>query len=132
MPLSDRLKVTNLKDLTSVAVTFFMPATIVFVWVSLPLLLIQLNIHLFYLGIVYSVGILSSLLLRAPVKFYLESRRKDIPPMMAMLFSGISLSIFYLSKNIYIILLAFNILSISSLMYRTVKTRKQERNLRNT
>ncbi len=132
MSVSDRMKSVNLKELTSLAVTFFMPAVVVFVWVSLPLLLMQLGINLFYLGVIYSIGILGSLLLRVPIRFYLERGRKDILPMMAMLFAGISLSLFYISINIYMVILAFLLLSIAASMYRTVKTRKQDRNLRNT
>lgn len=132
MSMTSTFRDMKLRDLTSIAVTFFMPASIAFVWVSLPLLLDQLGINLFYLGIIYSTGIFASLLLRVPIRFYLERGRKDILPMLAMLFSGISISIFYLSSNVYDILLAFVLLSIAAAMYRTVKTRKEDRNLRNT
>lgn len=131
MGFSEKLHDISLREISSLAVTFLMPAVIVFVWVSLPLLLIQLKIDLFYLGVIYSMGILSSLLLRVPIKFYIERGRKDILPVMAMLFAGISLSILYISVNVYTVILGFSIMSIAAAMYRTVKVRKQDRNLRN-
>lgn len=131
MAFSDKLKEVNLRKISSLAVTFLMPAVIVFTWVSLPLLLVQLNIDLFYLGVIYSIGILSSILLRVPIKFYVERGREDILPVMAMLFAGISLSILFISVNVYTVILGFSIMSIAASMYRTVKVRKQDRNLRN-
>lgn len=131
MGFSKKLHDINLREISSLAVTFLMPAVIVFVWVSIPLLLIQLNIDFFYLGIIYSIGILSSLLMRVPIRFYVERGRQDILPVMAMLFAGISLSILYISVNVYTVILGFSIMSIAAAMYRTVKVRKQDRNLRN-
>ncbi len=131
MGFSEKLKDISLREISTLAVTFLMPAVIVFVWVSLPLLLLQLKIDLFYLGIIYSIGILSSLLMRVPIKFYVERGRQDILPVMAMLFAGISLSILYISVNVYTVILGFAIMSIAAAMYRTVKVRKQDRNLRN-
>lgn len=131
MAVIERIRSINLRDISSIAVTFFMPAVIVFVWVSLPLLLLKLKVDLFYLGIIYSIGILSSLLIRIPIRFYHERGRKDIIPMLAMLFAGIALSILYISVNVYTVILGFAILSVAAAMYRSVKVRKQDRNLRN-
>ncbi len=125
-------KSLKLTELVSIVITMLMPAIVSFVWVSLPLLLIELNISLVFLGVVYSVGILGALLVRIPLRFYMERGRTDILPILAFLFAGISLAIFYISLNLASVILAFVVLSISHAMYRAVKGRKQERNLRNT
>ena len=125
-------KSLKLTELVSIVIAMLMPAIVTFVWVSLPLLLLELNISLVFLGVVYSVGILGSLLVRIPLRFYMERGRTDILPVLAFLFAGISLAIFYISLNLASVILAFVVLSISHAMYRAVKGRKQERNLRNT
>ena len=132
MSFGEWTKKMKIGELASIAVTFLMPAVIAFVWVSLPLFMIQIKVNLAFLGVVYSIGILSSLLMRIPLRFYLERGRKDILPMMALLFAGISLSLFYVSINLLMVILSFILLSIAGSMYRGTKTRSQERNLRNT
>lgn len=119
-------------QMVDLAVMLLMPAVTVFVWVSLPFFLIQRGIDLAFLGVIYSIGIFSSLLVRLPLRYYMERGRNDILPMMALLFAGISLSFFYISLNLFMTVIAFIILSISGTMFRAVKSRKQERNFRNT
>ncbi len=125
-------KSLKLPELISIVITMLMPAIVTFVWVSLPLLLLELNISLVYLGVIYSIGILMALVVRIPVRFFMERGRADLLPVMAFLFAGISLAIFFVSLNLASIILAFVVLSIAHAMYRAVKGRKQERNLRNT
>lgn len=132
LPLLDGVKNLKLNEVSAVAITFLLPAVITFVWVSLPLFLIEIRVNLLYLGVIYSTGIISSMLVRIPLRFYLERGRKDILPMLSVLIAGISLSVFYISLNLAMVILAFVILSISGAMYRAINPRKQERNLRNT
>jgi hypothetical protein len=132
MSFSAWFKSLKLTELVSIVITMLMPAVVTFVWVSLPLLLLQLRINLVFLGVVYSIGILGGLLIRIPLRFYMERGRTDILPVMAFLFGGISLAMFYISRSLASIILAFLVLSISHAMYRAVNGRKQERNLRNT
>lgn len=130
--LSAFLENSRLGKIVDLAVMLLMPAVTVFVWVSLPLFLLQRQINLAFLGVIYSVGIMGALLIRIPVRYYMERGRNDILPMMALLIAGISLSLFYISFNVSMTILSFLILSISGAMYRGVRSRKQERNLRNT
>lgn len=132
MSFMDWIKTLKLSEAVSIGISFIMPALVAFVWVSMPLLLIDIHVNLLYLGVVYSIGILVALLVRIPLRFYLERGRKDLLPMLALLFAGIALSLFYISLDLPMIILAFAILSISVSMYRSTVSRKQERNLRNT
>ena len=63
-------KSLKLPELISIVITMLMPAIVTFVWVSLPLLLLELNISLVYLGVIYSIGILMALVVRIPVRFF--------------------------------------------------------------
>ncbi len=132
MTFSAWFKSLKLTEVVSLVITMLMPAIVTFVWVSLPLLLLELRISLLFLGVVYSIGILSALLIRLPLRFYMERGRTDLLPVMAFLFAGISLAMFYISRNLGSIILSFMVLSIAHAMYRSVNGRKQERNLRNT
>ena len=132
MSFGNWMKRYRLDEAASIVISFFMPAIIAFVWVSLPLFLIKINVSLIFLGVIYSIGIIGSMLFRIPLRFYNERGRKDILPMLSLLFAGISLSLFYVSFNLSMVMLAFLILSISAAMFRSTKSRKQERNLRNT
>ena len=127
MSFSAWFKSLKLPELISIVITMLMPAIVTFVWVSLPLLLLELNISLVYLGVIYSIGILMALVVRIPVRFFMERGRADLLPVMAFLFAGISLAIFFVSLNLASIILAFVVLSIAHAMYRAVKGRKQER-----
>lgn len=126
------LENSKLGKIVDLAVMLLMPAVTVFVWVSLPLFLLQRQINLAFLGVIYSVGILGALLIRIPMRYYMERGRNDVLPMMALLIAGISLSLFYVSFNMPMVILSFLIISISGAMYRGVRSRKQERNIRNT
>ena len=122
----------KLDEASSLAISFLMPAVTTFVWVSLPLFLLEIHVNLLFLGVIYSLGIVSSMLIRIPLRFYLEIGRRDILPMLSLLIAGIALSLFFISMSLPMAILSFVVLSISGSMYRSVNPRKQERNLRNT
>ncbi len=126
------LKNLKLDGAISTAISFFMPGISSLVWVSLPFFLISIRVPLFYLGLIYSVGILGAFLMRIPLKFYSEKGRNDILPMASMLFAGISLSLFSISHDLSVTIVAFLVLSIAGSIYRASFKNKKERDLRNT
>lgn len=68
-------------------------------WISLPFLMLQINLPLALLGVLETVGILSGYILRIPAKFYVERNGRELATILGLIALGVSFSMLYLMSG---------------------------------
>ena len=129
--LGEIFKNLKLDDAMALGTSFLVSGLITFAWVSLPFFLVESHLPLFYLGVIYSIGVLFSVLARIPLRFYSERARTDILPGITLTLTGIALSLLFIVTTIPGIVVAFVILSIAVSAYRIPKKSQRQKGLRN-
>lgn len=96
------------------AISGIRSGSIVVVMVSLPFLLLFLNIPLALLGLAEAIGIMANFIMRIPAKLYVERADPELATTMALLSMGVSAIILYLARTFALIATAIFLLNASS------------------
>lgn len=129
--VAEIFKTLKVDDLIRYGTSFLISGFASFVWISLPFFLLENRIPLLFLGVIYSIAVLTSVLIRLPLRFYVERSRIDLLPTVGLLLSGIALSLLFTVTNLYGIILSFIVFSVSISFYRASKNATRPRGIRN-
>ena len=127
----DMFRNIRIDDAIRMGTSFLISGFTSFIWISLPFFLRENHIPLFYLGLIYSIAVLSAVLIRLPLRFYSDRARSDLLPTIGLLLTGISMSLLFTVKTVGGIILAFVVLSIAVAAYRSSKNASRAKGLRN-
>ena len=127
----DMFRNIRIDDAIRMGTSFLISGFTSFIWISLPFFLRENHIPLFYLGLIYSIAVLSAVLIRLPLRFYSDRARSDLLPTIGLLLTGISMSLLFTVKNVVGIILAFVVLSLAVAAYRSSKNASRAKGLRN-
>lgn len=95
------------------------------IWISMPSAIISLHLPLYYVGIVASIAIFSGVLIRLPLKIYLQRVGNNYFQSMCLVFNGLALIIISISSSILFYSFGFIIFAVStSIFLLSVKVRE--------
>ncbi|MEM0158502.1 MAG: hypothetical protein QXV22_02470 [Thermoplasmataceae archaeon] len=114
-------------SLAAIVTEALLSGMIAFVWISLPFLSSLVSEHLYFVGILASIAIFSSLIFRIFLRFYSERGRTDLIPAMSLFILGISLAIMYISLTFSLMIVSMVIVGASmSLRFYGYKVNYQQ------
>ncbi len=129
--ITDVFKSLKIDDIIRHGTSFLISGFVSLVWISLPFFLVANNIPLLFLGVIYSIAVLTAVLIRLPLRFYVERSRKDLLPTVGLLLSGIAMSLLFTVTNLTGIILSFIVFSVSVSVYRASKNSARPKGIRN-
>lgn len=92
-------------------------ATMVMVMVSLPFLLLAMNISFAFMGVIEAVGLLTGYAAKIPAKIYVERNGSDAGISAGLIAMGVSMTFLYLTKNLALIIAAIFLINVSFTLF---------------
>lgn len=111
--------------------SFIISGFISFVWISLPFFLSENRIPILFLGVIYSIAVLTAVLVKLPLRYCGERARTDLLPAIGLILTGIALSLLFTVVNLLGIIMSFVVLSLSVSFYRASRNAGRVKGLRN-
>ena len=129
--ITELFKALKIDDIIRHGTSFLISGFLSFVWISLPFFLVANHIPLLFLGVIYSIAVLTAVLIRLPLRFYVERSRTDLLPTVGLLLSGIAMSLLFTVTSLIGIILSFIVFSVSISFYRASKSSSKPKGIRN-
>ncbi len=92
-------------------------ATLALVMISLPFLLLSMNLSFSLMGVVEAVGLLTNFAARVPAKMYAETNGSESGISAGLIAMGVSMSFLFLSRNISLIIAAVFLINVSYTLF---------------
>lgn len=114
--------------LAMLAATGLRSGSISVMWISIPFLMLQENFPLALIGVLETIGILASFVLKIPSRFYVERNGREMGTVLGLISLGVSFIILYLSRGFALVgLSVFLVSSSAALLNASLRTKIDEK-----